>query len=74
MPAKELRTKDYKKRATVVQCSVCRCILSRDVNAAMNILNVFEYQMEAKSSKAPPYLRKKPLEDTTGEHSPDALS
>ena len=60
-PGKELRTVNYqKKRATVLQCPACHCVLSRDFNAAMNILAVFKYQVQHQTSELPEYLRKIP--------------
>ena len=57
---KGLRTAAYRKtrrRATVVQCPECKTILSRDTNAAKNILHVFRYQTKHKTSNVPEYLR-----------------
>ena len=48
-----LKSGSYKKRATVVQCSECSCILSRDMNAAVNIINVFTYQTHHHTTNTP---------------------
>ena len=61
----ELRTKGYMRRATVMQCVDCRCILSRDTNASCNINEVFMFQVENQTHQTPPYLRRKKLKDTT---------
>jgi hypothetical protein len=56
-----LRTDQYKqtnKRTTVLQCPTCRSILSRDVNAASNIYQVFKYQTEERTSTTPTYLQR----------------
>ena len=61
----ELRTKGYMRRATVMQCVDCRCIISRDTNASCNINEVFMFQVENQTHQTPHYLRRKKLKDTT---------
>ena len=46
----ELRTKTYKRRATVVKCNQCMRVFSRDFNAAVNIVRAFEYQNATKTT------------------------
>ena len=57
--ARQLRTPNYKERTTVVQCPKCKTLLSRDTNAAKNILKVFRTQEKNQNAELPEYLRRK---------------
>ena len=41
--AMERKVGGYRRRATVVQCPRCKTMLSRDFNAAVNIVEAFNY-------------------------------
>ena len=44
----ERRTSSYKKRATVLSCTKCKCMHSRDKNAVINIVSVFCHQTKTR--------------------------
>lgn len=54
-----LRTPEYKKRTTVLQCDSCQRLLGRDVCAAVNIGNVFKHQVRTQDATLPSYLKRK---------------
>ena len=59
-----LKTKRYRRRTTVLRCNSCMTLLSRDANAAFNILKVFKHQEAHGINAVPQYLARQVRSNT----------